>query len=120
MSASGARALKDAVRAAVAAMPGTSEGRSRFSDALAFWVSGHEFAHFHGSTRLDIRLPRERQKLLHGDPRATFREGRSEWMEWHIRTEEDLAATIELLRTAHTAALQGPRRKRSRARRSRY
>ena len=94
------------LRAALAGLPGVEESSSRFGGQgrPAWSVSGREFAHLHADDLLDVRLPRAVQSALRGDPRARFRKGRSEWVEFEFHTSEDVAHVVSLARHAWAAA----------------
>lgn len=94
------------LRAALAGLPGVEESASRFGarGRPAWSVSGREFAHLHAEDLLDIRLPRAVQSGLRDDPRARFRKGRSEWLEFEFHTSEDVAHVVSLARQAWDAA----------------
>jgi Family of unknown function (DUF5519) len=98
--------LIEQLRAALANLPGVEESSSRFGarGRPAWSVSGREFAHLHADDLLDIRLPRRVQSSLLGDPRARFRKGRSEWLEFEFHTSEDVVHVALLARLAWAAA----------------
>jgi hypothetical protein len=90
--------------AALAEIPGVEVGRTRFGGKRMAWrIDGREFAHLHSDSRIDLRLPRALQKEFRGDPRARFRAGQSQWMEFEFRSDEDVAAAAKLARAAATA-----------------
>jgi len=88
------------------ALPGVREGVSRLGRAgkAAWFVSGREFAHLHADDLLDLRLPREVQSSLKGDPRAHFRKSRSEWLEIEFHHSQDVEFLVSLARRAWAAA----------------
>ena len=92
--------------AQIGTLPGVSEGTSRFgqSGRAAWFVSGREFAHLHSDDLLDLRLPREIQASLKGDPRAHFRKSRSEWLEFEFHQSQDVEFLVSLARHAWAAA----------------
>ena len=92
--------------AQINALPGVREGTSRVgrSGKTAWFVSGREFAHLHADDLLDLRLPRELQESLRGDPRAHFRKSRSEWLELEFHDAEDIEFLVSLVRHARAAA----------------
>jgi ribosomal 50S subunit-associated protein YjgA (DUF615 family) len=92
--------------AAIGAIPGVEIGRSRFGSASnpAWRVAGHEFAHLHSASLIDLRLPRPLQAALRADPRAHFRAGRSEWLELEFHSQADVTKIAALAREAAAAA----------------
>src|SRR5262245_14331149 len=92
--------------AQIAALPGVREGVSRIgpSGKAAWFVSGREFAHFHADDLLDLRLPREFQASVNGDPRAHFRKSRSQWLEFAFHRPQDVEFLLPLVRHAWAAA----------------
>jgi hypothetical protein len=93
---------KDAFAAEVRQLPGVVEGTTRFGGRTrrAWFVSGKEFAHEHAGDRLDIRGPPAEQRKLREDPRAVFRTRRSSWMEFVVRTADDVEDAVTLARVA--------------------
>jgi hypothetical protein len=94
------------LRAVLSALPGVTEGRSRFGSHrnCAWSVAGHEFAHLHADNLIDLRLPRLIQAGLRGDPHAHFRKSLSDWLEFEFHTLEDVAHLSEFARKAWSAA----------------
>ena len=91
--------------AALAAIPGVEVGHTRFGgNRMAWRTAGREFAHLHSPSLIDLRLPPRLQRELRADPRARFRAGRSEWLEFEFRSPEDVADVVRLAREAATAA----------------
>lgn len=98
-------ALEEAVRAAAQALDDVDEAPSRFGGrGLAFRRGRREFAHFHADPEVDLRVPREAQRALRGDPRAVFRPSASDWMAYRLETRADLEVVLRLLRAAWEAA----------------
>ena len=94
------------LQAELASLPGVSHGLSRFGsrERLAWSIDGREFAHLHADDLLDLRLPRSIQRRLRNDPRAHFRRGSSEWLEFEFHTIEDVEQLGALAREAFAAA----------------
>jgi Family of unknown function (DUF5519) len=92
--------------AQIVALPDVREGVSRFgrSSKAAWFVSGREFAHLHADDLLDLRLPRQAQQSVKGDPRAHFRKARSEWLEFEFHHPQDIEFLVPLARQAWAAA----------------
>ena len=91
--------------AALSAIPGVEVRTSRFGSGSkpAWLVAGHEFAHLHSASLIDLRLPRPLQAKLRADPRAHFRTGRSEWLELEFRSPTDVTKIVTLARQAAAA-----------------
>ena len=87
-------------------LPDVKQGSSRFGsrDNPAWSVAGREFAHLHADDLLDLRLPRALQRTLRDDPRARFRAGASEWLEFEFHTTQDVEHLSTLARQAWAAA----------------
>jgi hypothetical protein len=58
----------------------------------------------HADDLLDLKLPREIQASLKGDPRAHFRKSASTWLEFEFHTGEDVHRLIALVREAWASA----------------
>src|SRR5437899_13023187 len=82
----------DRLCAALAAIPEAEVGTSRFGsgDNPAWSIAGREFAHLHSASRIDLRLPRSLRAKLRSAPRAHFRKGRSEWLEFEFNSPADI------------------------------
>jgi hypothetical protein len=91
--------------AALSAIPGVEVASSRFGSGSnpAWRVAGHEFAHLHSASLIDLRLPRPLQAKLRTDPRAHFRTGRSEWLELEFHSPADVTKIAALARQAAAA-----------------
>jgi len=96
------------LRMELSRFPDVEQSPSRFGSHRnpAWSVSGREFAHLHADDLLDLRLPRPLQARLRADPRAHFRGGVSEWLEFEFHTSEDVAHLTALAREAWAAARQ--------------
>ncbi len=51
--------VKEEPERALAFLPGLEGRRSRYGLGLAYFTGGREIAHFHGETRMDVRLTKE-------------------------------------------------------------
>ena len=98
--------MRESIIKRLSEIPGVASGPSRVGNSahLAWFISGREFAHLHGDQLLDIRLPKQHQKEIETDDRAIFRKRRSAWVEFSVRSEDDLAEAIRLLELAAEAA----------------
>ena len=94
------------LRAVLSSLPGVEQSASRFGSRRnpAWSVAGREFAHLHADDLIDLRLPRPIQANLRSDPKAHFRKGASEWLEFEFHTEDDVAHLASLAREAWAAA----------------
>ena len=94
------------LRAELARLPNVTEGVTRFGNGenAAWSIGGREFAHLHSDDLLDLRLPRSIQRTLRDDPRARFRSGPSEWLEFEFHTMRDVAYLAALAYRACIAA----------------
>jgi hypothetical protein len=97
------------LQAALSALPGVVQDQSRFGSGQnpAWLIEGHEFAHLHSTSLLDLRLPRAIQASLREDPRAHFRQHSSAWLELEFHTAQDVVELLELAQQAAAAAKQG-------------
>jgi hypothetical protein len=93
------------LRVELSRLPDVDESPSRFGTHRnpAWSVDGREFAHLHADDLLDLRLPRVIQARLRDDPKAHFRSGASEWLEFEFHTAEDVAHLAALAREAWAA-----------------
>ncbi len=92
-------------------LPDVEESPSRFGTHRnpAWSVDGREFAHLHADDLLDLRLPRDVQARLRDDPKAHFRGGASEWLEFEFHTVEDVAHLAALAQEAWAATRKAPK-----------
>jgi hypothetical protein len=92
------------LEAKIAALPGVEERVSRYGHGRSFAAGGREIAHFHGETRMDVRLTREeiRRRRADGtlDPRLVTRGAYSEWVEVTVTDTRDLAFALSLVEEA--------------------
>ena len=74
--------------AALLGRSGVQKRRSRFSEANAYWVDGHEFLHFHDDGAVDVRLTRAciraHRGVLETDPAVVRRSPSSDWVEYVV------------------------------------
>jgi len=96
----------DQLRAGLSALPGVAQAPSRVGSELnpAWFIAGHEFAHLHSNSLLDLRLPPPLQARLRNDPRAHFRRHSSAWLELEFHTAQDVADLLGLARQAAVVA----------------
>jgi luciferase-like monooxygenase len=85
-------------------IPGLNPGPSRYGHGTSYFTGGREIAHFHGETRMDVRLTRDeiRQRKAEGtlDPRIRTRGPSAEWVEVQVVTTGDLAFALGLVEDA--------------------
>jgi hypothetical protein len=83
---------------------GISTRPSRYGHGPSYVTGGREIAHFHGETRLDVRLTRaeiRRRKVDRAlDPRIHLRHASGDWAEVSVETPKDLAFALELVEEA--------------------
>jgi hypothetical protein len=102
-------AATEQLSAALSAIPEVQRRRSRFGwNSNSWWISDLEFAHLHSPTMLDLRLPHKLQTALRGDPRAHFRQNRSDWIELEFHNMDDVEDIVELAREVVSAHTMSP------------
>ncbi len=88
----------------VAELPGVDARPSRYGDGMSFFAGDREIAHFHGATRMDVRLTKEeiRQLKEEGplDPRLATRGPSAEWAAVSVRRVEDIPFALALVERA--------------------
>jgi hypothetical protein len=88
----------------LAALPGVTTRPSRYGRGASLVTGGREIGHFHGETRLDVRLTRAeiRRRNAEGtlDPRIQLRHASGDWAEIRVETPKDLAFALELVEEA--------------------
>ncbi len=103
-SPSTATALREELEYRIAAVPGVERKVSRYGHGQSFAVGGREIVHFHGDSRMDVRLTREeiRKRKRDGtlDPRLIARGPGSEWVEIRILGPRDLAFALSIVEAA--------------------
>jgi len=77
---------------------------SRFGDSLSYVVGGREIAHFHGDSRMDVRLTREEIRRLKTeqalDHRVRTRGPSADWAEVHVTNAKDIPYAVSLVEEA--------------------
>lgn len=85
-------------------MPDLAARPSRWGGRVAYHVGDREIAHFHGETRVDVRLTKEGVRELKAegpvDPRITTRGASAEWVAVRITSERDTALVVALVERA--------------------
>jgi len=85
-------------------LPGVDRRPSRYGHGSSYFTGGREIAHFHGNTRMDVRLTKEEIRLRTEertlDPRIRTRGPSAEWAEVHVETEEDVPFAVALVEDA--------------------
>jgi len=102
--------LKDDVNRAlekkILSLPGVERRKSRFSHQTAYFIKDREFAHFHSSNEIDIRLTKKGQQRLReqskGDPRLKFRPHPSDWVSVFCKLPSDIQFAFDLAQMAWT------------------
>ena len=103
-ASSTATSLREELERWIAAVPGVERQVSRYGHGPSFALGGRELVHFHGESRMDVRLTREeiRQRKLDEalDPRLITRGPGSEWVEIRVLCPEDLAFALSIVEGA--------------------
>jgi len=85
-------------------IPGVTPKPSRYGHGTSYWSGGREVAHFHGESRMDVRLTREeiRRRRSEGtlDPRLRTRGPYSEWVEVPVADPRDIPFALALVEDA--------------------
>jgi hypothetical protein len=85
-------------------LPGIERRPSRYGHGASYFTGGREIAHFHGETRMDVRLTKEEIRLRKEegtlDRRLRTRGPSAEWAEVHIEKESDILFAIALVEDA--------------------
>ena len=85
-------------------LPGVERKPSRYGHGASYFTGGREIAHFHGETRMDVRLTKEEIRLRKEeetlDPRIRTRGPCAEWAEVHVETERDIPFAVALVEDA--------------------
>ncbi|MCI4337448.1 MAG: DUF5519 family protein [Thermoplasmata archaeon] len=85
-------------------IPGLEQRASRYGDGLSYFVGEREIAHFHGDSRMDVRLTREaiRARKREGtlDPRVETRGSSADWISVAVGEPRDIALALELVEEA--------------------
>lgn len=93
----------------VDAVEGAALGEGAFAPGPAVWVGRREVAHIDSDDVLDIRLTRDvirsERDALKADPRVTLRWSSSDWLEFAVSSEDDLATAGDLVVRAVAANL---------------
>jgi hypothetical protein len=84
----------------ILSLPSVERRKSRFNHETAYFIRGREFAHFHSSNEIDIRLTKKRQQRLREqsscDPRLKFRPHPSDWVSVICRLRKDVHFAFDL------------------------
>ena len=95
---------RTSVENALARLPGLDARPSRWGGQTAYHVGDREIAHFHGATRLDVRLTKEgiRELMSEGpvDPRITTRGASAHWVAVRLGSARDVAFVLALVERA--------------------
>jgi hypothetical protein len=86
------------------ALPDLERRPSRNGDSMSYFVGGREIAHFHGDTRMDLRLTKEGIRRLKSeqalDHRVRTRGPSAEWAEVHVAELTDIPYALSLVEEA--------------------
>jgi len=96
--------VRDELERQLVQLPGLLRQRSRYGDSFSYSVGPREIAHFHGDSRMDVRLTKELiREMKHSgtlDPRVKTRGSSANWAEVKLDRESDIALAIELVEEA--------------------
>lgn len=96
--------IRDELERRLALIPGLSRRRSRYGDGYSFFLADREVAHFHGDTRLDVRLTRRRLQEMRQegpiDPRVEQRARPTEWVSVRMTVPSDVEFAVGLVEEA--------------------
>jgi hypothetical protein len=85
-------------------LPGLEKRPSRHGDSMSYFVGDREIAHFHGETRMDVRLTKEGIHRLKSeralDARFRTRGPSAEWAEVHVTEMKDIPYAVSLVEEA--------------------
>jgi hypothetical protein len=88
----------------LSSLPDLERRPSRYGDSLSYFVGGREIAHFHGDSRMDVRLTREEIRRLKSeqalDHRVRTRGPSADWAEVHVTELKDIPYAISLVEEA--------------------
>jgi hypothetical protein len=86
------------------ALPDLERRPSRYGHSMSYFVGGREIAHFHGDTRMDLRLTKEGIRRLKSeqalDHRVRTRGSSAEWAEVHVAELTDIPYALSLVEEA--------------------
>ena len=96
--------FREALRHALARVPGITQRPSRWGGAPAYFAGDREIAHFHRDGSLDVRLTRallrEKRVTRTLDPRLRTRGPSSEWAAVSASDPRDLPFVVTLVEEA--------------------
>jgi hypothetical protein len=96
--------VREELERRLTALPGLEKRPSRYGDSKSYCVGGREIAHFHGDTRMDLRLTKEEIRRLKServlDHRVRTRGPSAEWAEVHVVELEDIPYAMSLVEEA--------------------
>lgn len=96
--------VRDELEQQLSALPGLTKRPSRFGDFQSYFVGDREIAHFHGESRMDLRLTKEEIRRLKSeqalDHRIRTRGPTAEWAEVRVVELKDVAYAVALAEAA--------------------
>jgi len=99
--------IREQLELKIRELPGLVPGPSRYGHGSAYRAGGREVAHFHGDSRMDIRITRDviRDRSAEGgfDARVRTRGDSSEWVEVRFSSSRDFPLVLSLLEEAMRA-----------------
>jgi hypothetical protein len=96
--------VREELERRLSALPELEKRPSRYGDSKSYFVGGREIAHFHGDSRMDLRLTKEEIRRLKSeqalDRRVRTRGPSAEWAEIHVTELKDIPYAISLVEEA--------------------
>ncbi len=105
--------LASLLESKILALDGVNKKKSRWMDRTAFYINRREFAHFHSSREIDVRLTRRYQDeysglIKEGKKRVKFREHPSHWISIEFTTTSDVDYVFTIVSLALRANRMNP------------
>ncbi len=98
------RSVRDELERRLSALPDLEKRPSHYGDSKSYFVGSREIAHFHGDSRMDLRLTKEEIRRLKSeralDHRVRTRGSSAEWAEVHVTALNDIPYAISLVEEA--------------------
>jgi hypothetical protein len=96
--------VREELERRLSALPELEQRPSRFGHSKSYFVGQREIAHFHGDTRMDVRLTKEEIRRLKSeqalDHRVRTRGPSAEWAEVHVAELTDIPYALLLVEEA--------------------
>lgn len=89
------------LRAQILSLHGVEERPHKRFGKYTYYVGDEEFLHFHGSSQIDVRIPKHLHHKWLRDLRVKVNEYAPERLECDFKDEEDLDFVMNLTRAAY-------------------